>query len=145
MSTQNLNNEIVHVETGRAPLCGRVKSLQLNFWLFVTTIYLVEFPESALAKVIKIGLDCNSKYVKHYTDLQTEYTNPTACKETIDRKYYEHCKSMMIMKNNQDPDSQLGTYYRVNPTLANNVQNPQINMEFERESWSLVFAQVHIR
>ena len=48
-------------------------------------------------------------------------------------KYFEHCKAMMIMNNTQDPDSKLGTYYRVNPTLTNNVQNPQINMEFERE------------
>jgi hypothetical protein len=130
---QNLNNEIVHVETGRSPLCGRIKSLQLKFWLFVTTKYVTEFPESALAKVVKIGIDCNSKYVKYYTDLQAEYTNPTECKTAIDRNYLEHCKSKLIAKNIEDPDSKLGTYYRVNPTLSNNVRNPQIIMEFERE------------
>ena len=130
---QNLNNEIVHLETGRSPLCGRIKSLQLKFWLFVTTKYMTEFPESALAKVVKIGIDCNSKYVKYYTDLQAEYTNPTACKMAIDRSYLEHCKSKLIAKNIEDPDSKLGTYYRVNPTLSNNVRNPQIIMEFERE------------
>ena len=39
----------------------------------------------------------------------------------------------MIKKHNEDPDSKLGTYYRVNLTLRNTVQNPQPNMEFERE------------
>ena len=39
----------------------------------------------------------------------------------------------MIAKHNQDPDSKLGTYYRVNPTFVHNVMNPQTNMEFERE------------
>ena len=130
---QNLNNEIVHVETGKFPLCGKVKSIQLKFWLFVTNKYVVEFPESALAKVVKIGLECNSKYLKHYTDLQAEYENPIACKEAIDKKNRELYNSKMIAKHNEDPDSRLGTYYRVNPTLRDNVQNPQPNMEFEIE------------
>ena len=129
----NLNNEIVHVETGKFPLCSKVKSLQLKFWLFMTTKYMVDFPESALAKVMKIGMDCNSKYLKYYTDLKEEYENPTACKEAIDKKYLEQCKAKMIAKHNQDPDSKLGTYYRVNPTFVHNVMNPQTNMEFERE------------
>ena len=130
---QNLNNEIVHVETGKLPLSGKIKSLQLKFWLFVTTKYVVDFPDSALAKVLKIGLDCNSRYLKHYTDLQAEYENPTACKEAIDNTYFELYKSKIIAKHNLDPDSKLGTYHRVNPTFTNNVQNPQTNMELERE------------
>ena len=94
---------------------------------------MVDFPGSALAKVVKIGLDCNIKYLKHYTDLQAEYENPTACKEAIDKKFLELYKTKMIAKYNQDPDSKLGTYYRVNPTLTSNVQNPQKCMEIERE------------
>ena len=130
---QNLNNEIVHVETGKFPLSGKIKSLQLKFWLFVIDKYMVDFPESALAKVVKIGLDCNIKYLKHYIDLQAEYENPAACKETIDKKFLELYEAKMIAKHNQDPDSKLGTYYRVNPTLTSNVQNPQKCMELERE------------
>ena len=130
---QNLNNEIVHVETGKFPLCGKVKSTQLKFWLFIINKYVVDFPESAVAKVVKMGMECNSKYLKHYTDLQATYENPTACKEAIDLKYIELCKSKMIAKYNLDPDSKLGTYYRVNPNLTSNVQNPQPVMEFERE------------
>ena len=75
---QNLNNEIVHVETGRFPLSGKVKGLQLKFWIFLTTQYIVEFPESALAKIVKLGLDCNSKYLKHYRELQAQYEDPIA-------------------------------------------------------------------
>ena len=39
----------------------------------------------------------------------------------------------MIARHTEDPDSKLGTYYRVNPTLASNVQIPQTNIKFERE------------
>ena len=39
----------------------------------------------------------------------------------------------MVAKYNEDPDSKLGTYHRVNPNLNSNVQNPQQIMEFERE------------
>lgn len=123
----------IHTETGKFPLCGKVKSLQLKFWLFVKNKYVVDPPESALAKVVKMGLECNSKYLKHCTNLKEEYKSPIACKETIDEKYLDQYKSKMITQHKQDPDSKLGTYYRVNPTLRKNVQKPQPNMEFERE------------
>ena len=76
----------------------------------------MDFPESALAKVVKMGLESNSKYLKHYTDLQAEYETLITCKDTIDKKYLELCNSKMLKKHNEDPDSKLGTYYRVNPT-----------------------------
>ena len=31
----NVNNEIVHVETGRCPLNAKIKKAQLKFWLFI--------------------------------------------------------------------------------------------------------------
>jgi hypothetical protein len=130
---QNLNTEIVHVESGKHPLKGKVQSAQLKFWLFVKNKYVVEFPESALAKVVEMGLNCNSKYLKHYTDLQATYENPQACKEAINNKYLDICRAKIIAKHNQDPDSKLGTYYCVNPDFKSNVQNPQRIMEFERE------------
>ena len=130
---QNLNSEIVHVETGKFPLCGRIKRLQLKFWLFVTNKYIVEYPESALAKVLNIGMESNCRFLKHYTNLHAEYQDPNACEESIDKKNLESYKSKMIAKFNEDADSKLGTYYRVNPSLKNYVQNPQPTMEFERE------------
>ena len=93
---QNLNNEIVHVETGKFPLCGKVKSTQLKFWLFAINKYVVDFPESAVAKVVKMGMECNSKYLKHYTDLQATYENPTACKEVIGK-----VDSLKVCSNNE--------------------------------------------
>ena len=55
---QNMNNEIVHVETGRWPLDVRVKSSQLRFWQQMKK-YVAEHPESALAKVCSMGLQAN--------------------------------------------------------------------------------------
>ena len=55
-------NEIVYAETGRFSLRGGIKCLQLKFWLFVTTQYIVQYPETALAKVLLIGMDANYRF-----------------------------------------------------------------------------------
>ena len=130
---QNLNNEIAYIESGRWPLHGRIKRLQLKFWLFVTDDYVVKYPDSAIAKVVKIGLEANCKFLKHYTKLYNEYKEPNACEESITKKYTDTWKAKVIAKFEDDPNSKLGTYYCINPYLTKQVQIPQGLMEFERE------------
>ena len=130
---QNLNNEIVYVESGKYPLCGRIKRLQLKFWLFIINDYVVKFPESALSKVLKMGMEINCSYTKYYVDLQKKYDEPLTCEELINKGNIESFESKMRSKHNDDADSKLGTYYRVNPDLKSYVLNPQPTMEFERE------------
>ena len=130
---QNLNNEIAYIESGRWPLHGRIKRLQLKFWLFVTNDYVVKYPDSALAKVLTIGLEANCKFLKHYTKLYNEYKDPNICEQSITKKYTNTWKAKIIAKFDDDADSKLGTYYRINPSLTKHVHNPQGVMEFERE------------
>ena len=58
---QNTNNEIVFIESGKFPLHCRVQKSQVKFWLYIKR-YIVEFPESALNKIMKIGLESNIPY-----------------------------------------------------------------------------------
>ena len=85
---QNLNNEIVHVETGRWPLRVRVKSLQLKFWQQMKS-YIAEHPESALAKVYNMGVQEKSPYLNYYSKLEREFGDPVNCEKSLTRTITE--------------------------------------------------------
>ena len=129
---QNLNTEIVHVETGRWPLRVRVRSSQLKFWLQMKT-YITEHPESALAKVWNMGLQAKSPYLSYYLKLEREFGDPENCAESLTRATIEAYRQKITAQFNIDKDSKLGTYHLISPTLSSNVPVPQVTMEFERE------------
>ena len=120
---QNLNNEVVHIETGRWPLRIRVKSLQLKFWLQMK-VYISEHPESALAKVYNMGLQSKSPYLSYYLKLESEFGDPATCEKSLTEATLESYKEKITSQFNIDHDSRLGTYYRINPTLTSNVPVP---------------------
>ena len=129
---QNLNNEIVYIESGKWPLCPRIKKAQLKFWLYVGE-YTSFYPDSALAKVIDSGLTHNVSYLKHYTQLQDTYTDANTCQTSIEKYLHNTYKSVLEKALFDDQDSRLGTYFRVNPLLQSHVPNPQNILEIERE------------
>jgi hypothetical protein len=129
---QNLNNDIVYIETGRWPLYARIKKAQLKFWMYMND-YAVEHPDSALAKVLNIGLNSNIGYLRHYQNLQTQFNDPITCQKSIEQDLLESYRQSMGAALETDEDSRLGTYYRVNPTLEKYVPKPQPTLEIERE------------
>ena len=129
---QNLNNEIVYIETGKWPLCSQLKKAQLKFWLYVND-YILEYPTSALAKVVRIGRERNISYLAYYEELKRDYGDPVSCQKRIESMYYDIFMQKLQSEFEKDVDSRLGTYYRVNPLLLKYVPNPQPIMEIERE------------
>ena len=129
---QNLNNEIVHIETGRWPLRVLIKRQQLNFWLQIKD-YMLEHPESALSKVYGKAVEVRAPYVKHYLKLETDFGDPKSCSETLRAQITESFKQKLEYRHNLDRDSKLGTYLQINPSLSSYVPAPQTTLEFERE------------
>ena len=129
---QNLNNEIVYIETGKWAPCSQIKKAQLKFWIYMNE-YKLKYPDSALAKVLQIGLNNNVPYLKYYEQIKREYTEPASCQKAIEKTYYDMFKRKMRMECEKDADSKLGTYYLVNPLLRKYVPNPQPIMETEGE------------
>ena len=122
---QNLNNEIVYIETGKWPLCSQIKKAQLKFWIYMNE-YKLKYPDSALAKVLQIGLNNNVSYLKYYEQIKREYTEPASCQtcSAIEKTYYDMFKRKMRMAQcEKDADSKLGTYYRVNHYFGNTTVN----------------------
>ena len=109
-----------------APLRIQIKKAQLKFW-FSMNEYKLVYPESALAKVLSIGLNNNVSYMKYYGQLKTEFTDPSTCQETIEKTYYDMCKRKMQIEFEKDEDSKLGTYYRVNPLTSEICSNSTSN------------------
>ena len=96
-------------------------------------VYILEHPESALAKVYKMGIQSKSPYLNYYLKLESKFGNPETCEETMTKAIFEGYKEKIISQYNTDIDSKLGTYYRVNPSLSSNVPLPQTIFEFDRE------------
>ena len=129
---QNLNNEIVHIESGKLPLKARIKNIQLKFWLQMKN-YITEHPHSALAKVYRTGITAKSRYINYYQKLEELYGEPELWEKSIERELLNSFKDRMKSQLDNDMDSKLGTYLRVNPNLKSYVPNPQTIMESERE------------
>ena len=69
---QNTNNEIIFIESGKFPLNARIKKAQLKFWISVNK-YIVEYPEAALSKIMKLGLESNVPFLKYYKTLESDF------------------------------------------------------------------------
>ena len=91
----------------------KVMRLQLKFWLYILA-YVYEFPDAALSKVIKLGLECNVPYIKYYKKLLIDYGDPSTCEDATKKDCMVNWKPKIIAAS-VDVDSKLGTYYRVNP------------------------------
>ena len=128
----NLNNEIVHIESGKLPLKARIKSTQLKFWLQMKN-YITEHPQSALAKVYRTGITAKSPYLNYYQKLEDVYGEPEVCEKNIESELLKSYEERLKSQHDNDRDSKLGTYLRVNPNLESYVPNPQTIMESERE------------
>ena len=129
---QNVNNEIIHLESGKWPTSLRVKKAQLKFWIYLQE-YKDKFPDAALSKMLQIGMDNRLTYLKYYENLKSIYGDPENCRISIEREYFEQVKTKIHNENEKDADSKLGTYLLINPTLQKYVPNPQNIMEVERE------------
>ena len=129
---QNLNNEIVHIESGRWPLRAQIKSLQLKFWLQIST-YIVDNPDSAVAKIYNIGVQSKSSYLHYYQKLERDYGEPKTCFESIKDNTFQSYKEKIALHHATDSNSKLGTYLQVNPSLSSYVPDPQKILELERE------------
>ena len=129
---QCLNNEIVYIETGKWPLHCRIKKSQLKFWLYIKD-YTAHYPNSAISKVLQLAHTNNIPYVRYYDNLESTYIDPVSCQSSIEADLRSSYTNLMRQAREEDENSRLGTYIRVNPSLQSFVPNPQHIMEIERE------------
>ena len=128
----NINNEIIYIESGLYPLESKIRKMQLNFWLFILE-YTSHHQNSALSKVIRFGNLERIKFLKYYRSLSDTYHTPRLCKETIETNYKLEWERKIRAKAIVDVNSRLGTYYRINPQLQSYVPKPQVMLESERK------------
>ena len=128
---QNVNNEIIYIETNTYPLMCNIKKRQLKFWKYINE-YTEKYPESAIKKMLHLGTQANVKYLKHYETLARNYITPERCQILLQNDYITSWKNKFAAAVNTDPDSKLSPYYRINPNLNSYVLKPQLILEAER-------------
>ena len=94
--------------------------------------YITKHTHSALANVYRTGITAKLRYINDYQKLEDLYGKPKLCKKIIERELLNSYQDRMKSQLDNDMDSKLGTYLRVNPNLKSYVPNPQTIMEYER-------------
>ena len=124
------NTEIVHIETGKFPLHCKIITAQLKFWVYINE-YMEKFPDSAVNKVVNLGLNCKVSYLQYYQKLLLNHRTANICVEQLQNKCMDAWKQK-ITKASGDLDSKLGTYHRINPLLKPFVPAADVMTENER-------------
>ena len=128
---QNVNNEIIYIECNKFPLECEIRKRQLKFWIKIND-YIVLHPDSSLNKIIHIGVEANLNFLKYYKTLSSTYSNPESCQISLQEKYKISWKNKIISAFENDNNSKLGTYYRINPDLKSFIPKSQTILEIER-------------
>ena len=80
----NVNNEIVYLETGDMPLEVRVAKQQLKFWSAICDI-VQNHPDHYIAKLVIAA--SNSGYVKYYNELKRKFESIEQCNEILSNQF----------------------------------------------------------
>ena len=124
---QSTQNEIVYAESYLVPLEGTIKQRQLKFWKNLCS----SNENTKLSKLIEQAKILNIEYIKYYTDLKEEYHTPQLCLQNITDNFRNKLKEKFV--NEEDADSKLGSYRKVNPELENpNTILPNYIFELDR-------------
>ena len=113
----NINREIVFIETGRVPISCLVIKRQLNFWNKIID-YTYNNPDSALKKIIDMGVNEQISYLTYYSELKARYDTPELCFRHLVDEIKEDCRVKIEIEESADLDSKLGTYLQINPNLT---------------------------
>ena len=119
-----VNNEIIYLESGQAPLEIRISSSQIKFWQSLMNLQ----PTHYISKLLVLAEE--TRYVKYYKSLLHDYENPNNCTNVMKDDFLNTCHTKIRNAAAVDGDSRLGAYLRVNPLLS----NPTIDgkLEFQR-------------
>ena len=123
----NVNNEIVYIETGEWPLQIKLSKQQLNFWLSIVEITQTK-PNHYITKLVNAAAD--TRYIRYYKQLQQTFTTPGECVESMKATFKTTFEGKIRAAADDDSDSRLGAYFLVNPALVKPTYNEK--MEFQR-------------
>ena len=114
---RNTPNEIVYIESGHTTVQPMIYKRQLKFFNKVKEDCLID-PTSTIAKIFTLGIDTNTKFLRHYKALDEKFSTPEACFQFHVNQHETKISTKIQNKYDNDIDSILGTYKRINPTLV---------------------------
>ena len=123
-----VNNEIVYTEADRDPLSIRIAKQQLKFWMTFKT-QIEGDHTNPLNSLIKLATDNNVKFLKYYTDLDSDYVIPEVCERELKKSSRSLQHNKIRSKAEEDPDSRLGVYFGLNPELKSPLFSPMLEGE----------------
>ena len=107
-------NHIIYIESGILPIDHLIKSQHLKYWIKINKC-VQDNPISPIAQMFHISKQHNIQFIRYYEHLESEYLNPINCRDSLNKTFTESTKHKI--KSTTDPDSPLGTYAIINPSL----------------------------
>ena len=114
---KNTPNEIIYIESGHTTVQPMIYKRQLKFFHKVKDDCLKD-PTSTIAKIITLGINNNTKFLRHYKALDERFMTPDACYKFYTNLHKTKISRKIQDKHNYDVDSILGTYKRINTNLV---------------------------
>ena len=110
------NNDIIYVETGEAPIELRILKQQIKFWSAIENFR--SNPDHYITKLVVKAEMLNIKYIKYYKDIVNKYKTPDSCHSIYLAEHRNAVTQRIRDAAAIDPDSRLGSYLSVNPSLT---------------------------
>ena len=112
----NTPNDIIYIEFGQVPLIAMITARQYIFW---SDLYksVRDQPDSSISKLIKLGLESNLPYLKHYSKLLTDYNSQSDIYRKLNSAFLDKTRDNLRAGMNLDPYGKLGTFTRITPDL----------------------------
>ena len=85
-------------------------------------------PDHCIAKLVSAASD--SGYIKYYKELQHKFESIEQCNEILTNQFKSSFETKVQDAAAKDPDSKLGTYLAINPTLSK--PSYEDKLEFQR-------------
>ena len=109
-------NEIVYIESGYQTLKPLIFKRQLKFFRKIMEDCEAN-PQSTISQLYALALQSNTQFLRHYKKLDAAFNTPRHCFNHYAQIQKTESELKIQNKFESDPDSILGTYKRINPTL----------------------------
>jgi hypothetical protein len=109
-------SEIVYIESGYQTLKPAIFKRQLKFFRKIKEDCDTN-PLSPISQIYAQALQANTPFLRHYKKLDAAFETPKACFNHHAQIQKTNSELKIQHKFETDPDSILGTYKRINPTL----------------------------
>ena len=112
----NSANDIVYVESGFSNLKPVIYKRQLKYFQKLRQDC-ENNPTSSISRIVMQAINAKTLFIRHYLKLDDQFRDNNHCYDFYANEHKTAIRNNIIQKHSTDPNSILGTYFQINPSL----------------------------